>query len=147
MMNMNKCLGVISAGIVAASVAAQVAPLCCAYLSEWPPDEQDFAGACAGEFSMICEDSSFTSNGNNPLAMLQKYPSRKANCYRYDLGDLQYFIRGDCSVPPEPGTVRIGELPNGTCCWIGGSGTVDPLVIPQEYHVMNCDVDCPDIVA
>lgn len=134
--------------IVACGAVAQVGapPICCAYLYTWPAESQGPQGACSGNEATVCESSSFVSDGNDPLAMIRSRTFREANCYTYYLGMNQDFLRGDCEVPPEEGALRIGELPDGTCCWIVGGGPYFKITTPQEYLVMQCENDCPEVV-
>ncbi len=134
--------------IVACGAVAQIGapPTCCSYLYTWPAGSQGSQGACSGREAEVCESSSFMSNGNDPLAMIRGNTVREANCYRYYLDITQDFLRGDCEVPPEEGALRIGELPDGTCCWIIGGGPYIKTTTSQDYFVMQCENDCPDVV-
>ncbi len=146
-MNTHKLIGVVSGGIIACSVVAQIVPICCRYLYEWPEDMQGPSGACSGSLAVVCEDSSDIAQGDDPMAFILKIGVRPAQCCVYTLSSSGSFIRASCSTPPVPGATRIGQLPDGTCCWISQIGPIDKDCWDEPYDVLECDRDCPDVPA
>lgn len=128
-------------------VGAQVMPLCCRYTMLWPPASQPPAGACSGEYSVACEDRSPNCTGQSS-ACLQKRPgTRPVECCLIELGAFDYFIRGGCDDPPEPGAIFIGQLDDGSCCWVGDSDTSPSpsfTCTERDFHVNKCEVLCEE---
>lgn len=129
-------------GAIVVSVAAQVAPLCCGYLVNWD-EEVGRQGACSGDTAAFCETSSQNCQGQSNACQQKRHSTRPAECCIVTLGEGEYFIRANCDQPPEEDAILIGPLPDGTCCWVGGT-VPNPHIecYEQEFHVQRCVALC-----
>lgn len=120
-----------------------IASVCCKYTYTWPADGNPGPeGPCSGSISTACESGAPAATPDDPLARLT-FGTRPANCRTIFLDGSQYFIRAACSQPPA-GTVLVGVLPDGQCCFAGGLAPPQPMLTPQSFYVSNCTDDCPD---
>lgn len=141
-MHTQKIMGVIACAIIVTGALAQVAPVCCKYLFQWPPGGNpppQAGGPCSGKIATVCENDADSGYSNDPF-MKRRYGWRWANCYVYQLGEFAYFARGECAGGPPPGGVLIATLPDGRCCWIVGSFSED--AIPQLFQIWDCADPC-----
>lgn len=121
---------------------AQVAPVCCRYFYEWPPELQGPEGPCSGDMALVCETGSNNAPPEDPLSEIRRPGWRPAECCAYVLGGGGVFIRGACDEPPTPDSIFIGQLPDGTCCWAHVPISHHQECYDQSFGVMKCVNSC-----
>ena len=94
-MKSQRILGALSVCVIAASVFAQVVPLCCRYIYDWPngPGDQGPSGACSGNHARVCESGSNSADSTDPMSMAwnrSKSP-RWVQCCTWDLRNGAYI--------------------------------------------------------
>lgn len=124
-------VGVCIAVMVAAAAAQSTLP-CCRHNFEWPAVTQQ---PCSGTSTKVCETSSVSCGQSHPLCRYTVANTRPAKCCTYTLGQFATFVHDDCGANPPPGTL-VGQLPDGSCCWIAGTFTVT--CEDQQFNVKPC---------
>jgi len=146
----DRILMAVACGVLGASVLAQAVPLCCRYNYSWPPEGDGPDGACSGDFAKVCEEAFPDSPGSeDPLSMVRYGAGlRWAQCCIIDIGEAGYFVRSDCDGPPVIGAERVGQLPDGTCCWaVNPAGPIIWDCYDRAFKVKKCETDCPEVPA
>lgn len=93
-MKVSHMFGAACVCVVSGTMLAQVVPICCRYLYDWPAGSQGPSGACSGQFATVCEDSSSSATSTDPMAMLKiGHETRWAQCCLVDVGLSGYFVR------------------------------------------------------
>lgn len=127
----------------AGAAAAESMLVCCKYTYTWSTKDGDQGpdGPCSGVVANLCEETATTAGNTDPLRQLASSSTRWANCYRFDLGAFNSFVRGPCNSPPTNG-IFVGVRPDGTCCWIVGTSVPTQTTTPRSFQVTICNGPC-----
>lgn len=135
----------LAVGVMIVAAAAQIAPICCRYVYEWPDDGSNPGpdGPCSGYETKACESTVASASSTDPLSE-QYGPLRDAFCYHFFLPTGTFFVRQDCALPPPPSPATlVGVLPNGTCCYaVGVIGSHNLVIEARSFKVPECRGVC-----
>lgn len=96
-------------------------------------------GPCSGTSTTVCYLHARDATVDDPKSLTWTWFDEKirAHCLEYELPPGQSFLQAACD-PDIPGHIRIGQLPNGQCCYIEVGSGITARVIDLEYDVYIC---------
>jgi len=130
--------------VIICAAAAQVAPVCCKYIGNWP-SEGNPSGECAGSSSKVCYTGAVDATLTDPLAYKYSATLQPAACVTITLSGSAYFVHQPCNWPPPSGYVVWFQvrLSDDQCCYIVGD--FEDLTFTWEdleYQIPTCTGDC-----